>query len=224
MSKPKRGIDWKLHFIELLVVIIGISIAFALEGWSSDRKQKELENNYLNSLKADLQKDREDLQQVIDSTTVILGYVGEVFEYMFTRPVEDYRRHHITSGYLTTYFYPQSGTYISLVNSGDINVIQSFELKASLSDLYNVRYRELERVDDVLRNLVDNIIQPFMIDQIRFSMRRDGIEDDTPLKQNKTINMLGSLFNLLHARQESYKEMIGVCDELIAEVDKSLGS
>lgn len=225
MSNPKNKINWRLHFIELLVVIIGISIAFTLEGWSSDRKQKTLQVNYLNTLKADLQKDKEDLQTIIDSTNVILKNVGEVFQFIYTkRPVDAYKRHHITSSYLATYFYPQNGTYVSLINSGDINVIQDFDLKASLSDLYNVQYREVGRIDNVIKNLVDNMLQPFVINEITFSMTRDGIEDDTPLKQNKTVNMLGSFFNLLSARQRTYEQMKGICDELIASIDESLGS
>ena len=68
----KKKVEWRLHFIELLVVIIGISIAFTLEGWSSDRKQEKLQTNYLNSLKSDLEKDKEDFQSIIDSTNVIL--------------------------------------------------------------------------------------------------------------------------------------------------------
>ena len=225
MSKPKNKINWRLHFIELLVVIIGISIAFTLEGWSSDRKQKTLQTNYLNSLKADLEKDKEDLQTIIDSTNVILKNVGEVFQFIYSKsPVDAYKRHHITSSYLATYFYPQNGTYVSLINSGDINVIEDFDLKASLSDLYNVQYREVGRIDNVIRNLVDNMLQPFVINEIKFSMTRDGIDDDTPLKQNKTTNMLGSFFNLLSARQRTYEQMIAVCDELIAGIDESLGS
>ena len=220
----KKKVEWRLHFIELLVVIIGISIAFTLEGWSSDRKQQKLQTNYLNSLKADLEKDKEDFQNIIDSTNVILKNVGEVFQYIYTkRPVEVYRRHHITSSYLATYFYPQNGTYVSLINSGDINVIDNFELKASLSDLYNVQYREIERMDNVIRNLVDNMLQPFVINEIKFSMTRDGIEDDTPLKTNKTINMLGSFFNLLSARQEAYKGMMETCDALIAQLEENKG-
>lgn len=218
----KRGIDIKTHFIELLVVIIGISIAFALEGWSSNRKERRLETNYLNSLKADLEKDKEDLQVLIDSTSVILKYVGEVFQYVYSnQPATVYRRHHMTSGYLTSYFYPKNGTYVSLINSGDISVVKSFELKAALSDLYNIEYMELARIDNVIRKLVDDTIQPYILDHIEFSITKDGIEDDAPLKNNKVINMLGSLFNLLSNRQIVFKEMIGKCDELIAQVEKA---
>lgn len=211
---------WKEYIAELLVVIVGITIAFTLENYSNSKKLDRLEVNYLNSLKSDLQKDKEDLQLIIDSTNVILRHVGEVFQFNYeNRPLKEYKRHHITSSYLATYFYPQNGTYVSLINSGDVNVIKDFKLKTALSDLYNIEYQEIQRMDNVIRNLVDNIIQPYVINNIRFSFDRDGIEDVTPLKQNKSINMLGSFFNLMSARQQAYQEMIVKCDSLISMIN-----
>lgn len=211
----KQKISWKLHLIELVVVIIGISIAFALEGWSESKKRNTLEQNYLASIEVDIDKDVNDLQKIVDSTQVIIKHLSEVFQFSFQKvPLERYKRHHVTSSYLANYFYPQNGTYLSLINSGDINVIKDFELKAALSDLYNVKYKELERMDQVLKNLADNRIQPYMIENIRFSFARDGIEDATPLTSNKAFNLLGSFFNLLSDRQQEYAAMIKRCKEL----------
>ncbi len=211
----KQKISWKLHLVELVVVIIGISIAFALEGWSESKKRNKLEQDYLSSIQVDILKDIDDLKKVNDSTQQIIRYIGEVFQFTFQKaPLESYKRHHVTSSYLATFFYPQNGTYLSLMNSGDINVLKDFELKAALSDLYNVKYKELERMDQVLKNLADNRIQPYMIDNIRFSYDRDGIEDSAPLTSNKAFNLLGSFFNLLNNRQQEYTTMIQRCEEL----------
>ena len=221
----KQSIQWRNYIIELLVVIIGISIAFMLEGWSAGKKQDTLERNYLNSLKSDLLKDKEDLQEIMDSTTVLIKNVGTAFQLIYgKRPDSEFRRHHVTSTYLATYFYPQNGTYVSLINSGDISVVKDFELKKSLSNLYNIEYQEMERVDNVVRNLVDNMLHPYMINNVEFSITRDGIESADPLKANRCINMMGSYFNLLSYRQQHYQALLAKCDALIAEVEKAIGS
>lgn len=51
----KQKIHWKNHFMELLVVVIGITIAFILENWRQERASSELEQKYLTSFKDDLQ-------------------------------------------------------------------------------------------------------------------------------------------------------------------------
>ncbi|MFY0592156.1 DUF6090 family protein [Roseivirga sp.] len=218
----KQKISWKLHFIELIVVIIGISIAFTLEGWSDSKKERRLEKNYLNSIKSDLEKDKADLKVIYDSTSTVLRYVGEVFYFVGSQaPVESYKFHHATSGYLATHFYPKNGTYTSMVNSGDLNLIQDFELRAELSGLYNVAYKEIERADKVIQNLSDNHIQPYIISNVQFTRdkTRDGILDDAPLKTNKAFNLLGSYYNLLSGRQSAYQNMINKCDSLIAKIN-----
>lgn len=220
MEKPK--ISFRQHFLELIVVIIGITIAFTLEGLSDSKKERKLEANYLNSIQADLMKDKADLRLIIDSTNVVLRYVGDVFGFVGQNaPVESYRYHHATSGYAASHFYPKNGTYTSIINSGDLGLIRDFDLKSALSDLYTVDYKELERADDVIKNLSDNLIQPYIIKNIRFKTNRneDGILDDAPLKKNEAINMLGSYYNLLSGRQEAYRKMIVQCDSLIAMIN-----
>lgn len=219
----KQKISFRQHFIELIVVIIGISIAFTLEDYSSSKKERQLEANYLNSIQRDLGKDKDDLQQIIDSTNVVLQYVGEVFQFVYQdAALESYKYHHATSGYMATHFYSNNGTYLSIINSGDLDLIRDFDLRAALSDLYTVDYRELERSDEVIKKLSDNTIQPYIIENVKFKMIRgdDGIEDDAPLKTNLAINMLGSYFNLLSGRQEAYQKMIVKCDSLISLIDE----
>ncbi|MCE7990564.1 MAG: hypothetical protein HEP71_01235 [Roseivirga sp.] len=221
MSKQK--IQWRTHFIELLVVIIGISIAFALEGWSERRKNRELEINYLQSLKTDLLQDKTDMQVVLDSSDVILRYINETFVYLFSnRETEAFKRHHITSTYTAPYFYPKNGTYISLVNSGNLNLIRDFEIKSSLADLYDVQYEEIARVDGVIRNLVDNMIYPYVIENVKFSATRDGVDDVVALRENKAINLMGSYLNFLNTRKSGYLEVDQKRELLLEKIDQQI--
>lgn len=221
MSKNK--IQWRTHFIELLVVIIGISIAFALEGWSEKSKNKELEINYLQSLKTDLLQDKTDMQAVLDSSDVILKYVNETFIYLFSnRETEAFKRQHITSTYTAPYFYPKNGTYISLVNSGSLNLIRDFDIKSSLADLYDVQYQEIARVDGVIRNLVDNMIYPYVIENVKFSAMRDGVDDVTALRKNKAINLMGSYMNFLNTRKSDYLQVGQKRGLLLEKIDTQI--
>ena len=215
----KSGKTWSSYFLELLVVIVGITIAFTLDRWSNTKKEQDLELSYKASLVTDLEKDVDALKLVMDSTETIIRYVSEVFQFNYSNaPLDSYTRYHVVSSYLTSYFYPQNGTYVSLVNSGDISVIKDFELKKQLSDHYNVKYKEIERIDNVIKNLVDNIVQPYVIDYVEFSPIKDGIEDAKPLKTNKAINMLGSVFNLLKQRQIVYDSIRADAEKLVKRV------
>jgi hypothetical protein len=50
-----RQADYGTLFLELFVVVVGILIAFQIEGWAEERRERSLERDYLVRLKADLQ-------------------------------------------------------------------------------------------------------------------------------------------------------------------------
>lgn len=221
MKSPSKKLSAIL--LEIFIVIVGISIAFTLDNWSNDRKQQALERKYKASLIQDLEKDMTDLEAIIDSTQTIINYVGEIFEFSFANANDSvYRRHHITSTYLANYFYPQNGTYVSMVNSGAFSLIDEFEIRQALSDHYNVRLKELERMDEVVRNLADNMISPYMLENIQFDFQRDGIASATPLRSTKAINMIGSYYNLLSGRQQAYKKIMKESADLVKDIQNTL--
>lgn len=221
MKAPSKKLSAVL--LEIFIVIVGISIAFTLDNWSNDRKQHALERKYKVSLIRDMEKDRTDLEAIIDSTQTIINYVGEIFEFSFANADDSlYRRYHITSTYLANYFYPQNGTYVSMVNSGAFSLIDEFDIRQALSDHYNVRLKELERVDEVVRNLADNMISPYMLEHIQFDFQRDGIASATPLRSTKAINMIGSYYNLLSGRQQAYKKIMKESADLVKDIQNTL--
>lgn len=221
MSKKK--ISWRLHFVELIVVIIGITIAFTLEGISDKNKEQQLEEAYLASLKSDIQRDIDEIRLVIDSSLVIRQILNETFQYAYSgQKVEVFKRHHITSTYTPPYFYTKNGTYLSLVNSGNLNVLKNFEIKSDLADLYEVSYGEIVRLDSFLKKLVDDMIYPYMIKNIEFSGFRDGIESADPLRNNEVTNLLGSYGNFIRIRNETYEKTITECQAILTKLNQEL--
>lgn len=221
ISMAKSKINWGNYFIELLVVIIGISIAFALENVSKSNKNSKEEGLYVQALQEDLKKDIAQLESIVDSSKVLINYTSEVFQFIYSNaPTERFKRNHIVSSYATPYFKTNNGTYLSLINSGDLKILSDFELRSALTDLYNVQYGEIERMDLFIRSLVTDIIYPYVLEEITFAQRRDGIEDASPLKTNKAINLLGSYFNFLSGRIETIEKVIEHCKEVESLLNK----
>ena len=206
---------WKEYLAELLVVIVGITIAFALENYSKEKKDKDEQTLYLNAISADLNKDIAHIESLIDSSKVLMQHVTEVFQFNYTQAAtEQFKRHHITSTYTVPYFKSNNGSYLSLINSGDMKIIESFELRNAITDLYTVWYTEIERMDAFIQNLVNEMIYPYMLDNIAFEGRRDGIRDASPLRNNKAMNLLGSYYNFLDQRIKECERVLVKCREV----------
>jgi hypothetical protein len=65
MNKTK--IEWKNHFVELVVVFVGITLAFILNNWRESYKDKNLEKKYLASFYSDISTDINSLDSLISS-------------------------------------------------------------------------------------------------------------------------------------------------------------
>ncbi|WP_323756594.1 DUF6090 family protein [Roseivirga sp.] len=224
MAKSK--INWLNHFIELLVVVIGISIAFGMENWAEKRRDREAQINYLTSLKDDITNDNTELNRILDSSQVLNGNIDFLMRYVYASgPLEDLKYGHITSTYAAPYFNAKDGTYHSLVNSGSLDMISNYELRASITDLYNFHYDEISKADDFIHDLVNGQIYPYMIENIQFGNAQFGqneILDDTPLKNNRVRNMIGSYTNLLKEREVIYRLTSNKCDSLLKGINVEL--
>ncbi|GHE72402.1 MULTISPECIES: DUF6090 family protein [Roseivirga] len=223
MAKTKAQSKLKPYILDLIVVIAGISIAFALDNYSENRKQQQEEVLYLQALRDDLKQDKANLNRVVDSSKVLIQNVSETFQFLFSRqPLQKFQIKHITSTYTAPYFFGNTGTYSALINSGDLQIISSFELRNQLATHYNVSYTELHRIDDFIKNLVDNHLYPYMLKNIAFQQGTNGIRDTKPLLENEAINLMGSYYNFLLTRNKIYDQVIQRCDSLIANINIEL--
>ena len=219
----KEPIDWRNHLIELLVVIIGISIAFALNNWSEGNKEKQSERDHLQSLITDLETDIATLQSHVDSMNAIRNKTMQLFGILYSPgdPKTRLEHAHITAFYSVTYFKPKSSTYNAILASGNFELIRDYGLRSAISELYNVHYEELADMDRFVRNLVDTNIYPFMLKHIEFS--RTGLSDHSPLMTTEFTNLSGSFVNIMERRKQVYEEIRQRSEELRTRIEAYLG-
>lgn len=221
MSENRK--KWTAYFLELLVVIIGISIAFALENWNESKKRTENEVNYLSSLKTDIEEDVTEIQTIMDSSQVLIQHISTLFGLLY-RPEagEQIQIHHVTSTYTAPYFNAKDGTFTSLLNSGALGIIENYQLKSQISNLYNVHYDELERLDEFVKDLVNTQIYPYMLAEIQFNPNGQGIMATAPLMTVKSINLIGSYWNFLRKRNDEYQRVKDQCEKVLQEIESEL--
>jgi hypothetical protein len=63
----RNKIDWRNHFVELIVVFIGITLAFMLNNWRENNNNQEMAEKYLNSFRNDIAYDHTQLDSIINS-------------------------------------------------------------------------------------------------------------------------------------------------------------
>ncbi len=129
---------------EIVLVVIGILIALSINNWNGEKKEAEVEKQYMISLLSDLAKDRSDLISNVEFGPIPVIYNDSLFSELQKRPLQgrEKRIHHFlllfTNGLLISY---HDRTISQLRNSGGFGLIDKQEISDAVQD-YDVYMRE----------------------------------------------------------------------------------
>ncbi len=134
----KLRLDWRYGISELAIVVVGVLIALAADGWAQRQADRELERSYLDDLMVDLRSDTAQLRAAIDlaADRAALGHaVLRAMDGDTILAAPDFvvalERHF----YFAFPAYSQA-TMSDLLSTGNLRLIEDRSLKRQLSEYY----------------------------------------------------------------------------------------
>lgn len=202
-----KNINWLDHFTNLLVVILGISIAFYLEGYRAEKENIAQERLYLESLIVDLEADLEALDTLLGINKMIIEATQNLSNATIKNTYSngaDIRNDVLIIQYNPP-LVPQQTTYESLKASGRMDLIGDFELRKTIVDLYEQYYRGTYQYDQVLDEHLREFMKPFHMKHIRFT--NSSVVEHDFLKNLEFQNIIFSYRYLFNSKNEFYKKV-----------------
>lgn len=136
LESNQMGKYFKYAIGEILLVVVGILIAFQVNSWNENRKSKAKEQLYLTSFQNDLVKNAAELQRVIDKTNRVMKMADTLLK-VKNDEVTDFSDRNFTSWIFAssgfTIYQAKGGTVKSLIASGDLNVVTNDSLRLALA-------------------------------------------------------------------------------------------
>jgi hypothetical protein len=218
--KKKRKLDWKSKLIDLLIVIIGITIAFQLNNINEKNKSKEKEKDYLKSFYKENQENESSLSLALEFTQTTKKDIDSLKKILLSRNYHDDKVKNLSARLMATSdFNPSTLTMENIIASGDFELIVNLELREKLIDTYN-SYKNISQLEGILSNYVDEYITPFFFENVRFS-------DFTSLNQNfinnpKFENIVIGYDVLLTQKISGYeksKQKLKALNQLLANIN-----
>lgn len=146
-------ISWPNKLIDLIVVIAGVTIAFALTNWQQGSQAEAKQHRYLTLLRNDLVKDRDvlvedmkGLREQIHKCNRLLALTKE------KDPKPDSLNYLLTGIMSQATFSPNNFTFQAIGQSGDISGIDDVDLMRELSELYLGTYPSIKEVERIALN------------------------------------------------------------------------
>jgi hypothetical protein len=133
-----QKINWPQAIAEVVLIIAGILIALAVEGWWEDRQEREAEINYLQALKSDFEANRKSLEAAIEKQEEIVNAGDEVLNLIKGGLDEESSDEFFSKVGNTVYFFknwtPVNGTYGDLISSGRLLYVRNGRLRSELAE------------------------------------------------------------------------------------------
>lgn len=211
-----KSVNWKYTFGEILIVIIGITIAFSMNKCAEDRRDSSQRQQYLVSLKNDVEADKAELQLIVEALQKKITTIDRILPVLNT---DSLHKMSVVGDIFSisniVNFSSKDVTYQTLINSGDLKLIDDFDLKTAIEAhyaIYKVMLKDYERQENIHKMyLGDYFIYNTNFDA--FTKGTFGFEDEKLLKN--IIQSMNGSFNL---KLKATRSGIRSCDSLLTRL------
>lgn len=179
--KSNVNIDWQSKIIDLLIVIVGITIAFKLNTWNESRKTDSKSQNYLENFQEENNANLANLVSALEFSELIEEDIDSLQQILLSKNYTDKRIETLSSSMMgLASFNPSTTTMENIMASGEFELIKNIELRKNIISTYNA-YKTTKQLEQLLTDYVNTYLTPYFIDNVRFkdfsSIHSNYIED-----------------------------------------------
>ncbi|PHR12773.1 MAG: hypothetical protein COA40_07795 [Aequorivita sp.] len=214
MGKIKwiQDIDWKSKLIDLLIVIIGITIAFQLNNFNEANKAKTKESVYLKSFSEENSKNEASLTEALEFAQKTKNDIDSLKQTLLSKNYSSEEVKNLSVSMMSlSDFHPSTVTMENITESGDFELIGDFEYREKLIDVYNA-YKTTSQLEAILADYVNEYVTPFFFENIRlrdFTFLQNNFIDN-PVFETIVIGYDALLTQKINGYKENLEKLKGL--------------
>ena len=215
-----KKLNWQYAFGEILIVILGISIAFSMNKCAEDKQNKSQKLQYLTNIINDIETDKQSLETNIVALDNKIKTTSEILPVLNTNsPNKRQIIGKIFSVASISNFSPKDITYQTLINSGDLKLIDDFNIKTAIEGHYSF-YDDMLKAYERQENIHKQYLGNYLIEHADYDAMQKGgfgFENEKLLK-----NIIQSMQGSFQLKLEASKQGVKSCDSLLTILHKAL--
>lgn len=204
MKKFIKSIDWKSKILDLLIVIIGITIAFRMNTWKEDFNCLQTEKYYVESFLRENNKNRDALLNCISFCDSVSRNIDTLRYLLRTNEKNDWWLKRLTLSMTAQGNYTPSTTIMNSISAAsEFATIRDPDLREQIISTYNAHEATL-KMQNILSEFVTSQVTPFLWQNIRYSTSLYGSYN---FRKDPIFENLVNGYQLLLQRQiEGYRK------------------
>ena len=206
---------------EILLVMVGISLAFQLDNWNEERIKLNTAKGHYKNIKDQISSDKILIEGQITYNTAFL----EMFDYA-NKLIETNNRTQLDTlgvivGNLTQYsdFNKEGNIYETMVNSGEIKLLKNLDVVNGLRILEE-KYHYMNRMEKIHYDAMIMYVVSSITEIIKFS--NGEVIDEEALFSVQFQNLILSILQIMEEKDQVYKEALNEIANLTHFLDQEL--
>lgn len=227
IAEALRRQEWATVFVEFVLVVAGILIAFQIQSWNEGRVAKKNEHALLTAMRAELADDVVSYaaavtarQRVVERGKILVAHLRAGEPYTEALDAEFGLMYGVNT------FTVNRASYESLKSQG-MGLISNTELRTTIVNAYEKDYRSVEYAIDVERGIIFDIMRPHFLakfQHLEFGQSATPMDYQALLADIELINILDYRVEvLIQADLRFFEQAISRAEALIAAIDVELG-
>jgi len=219
-------IDWQSKIIDLLIVIVGISIAFKLNTWNESIQSNIESKNYLESFYEENSTNMSQLNSALEFSKTHKSNIDTLQQILLSGNYTDGRIENLSASLMILASYnPSTTTMDNIIASGEFELIKNIELRKRIIKTYNP-YKKTKQLENLMTDYVNQYVTPYFFEHVRFSnfssLDNEFVKD--PKFENVVIGYGVLLNQQLQGYQSNLEKINGLNKKLLAEnvIQKSI--
>ncbi|WP_445749367.1 DUF6090 family protein [Polaribacter sp.] len=192
MEKNKTGKYLKYAIGEIVLVVIGILIALQINTWNQNKQDSKQEKQILSQLIKEYESNLQQINEKIYLRNETLNSCFKLLEYRksdFKEIQVDSVDNHLFRISIRPTFDPELSVSNELINSGKLYILQNEELRNYIS-AYSSFLSELSEEEQVILELTENRLIPFLIENYQVGRMMMVLLDDKELRAKITMGKI----------------------------------
>ncbi len=167
--KLNLNIDYKSKIIDLLIVIIGITIAFKLNTWNESITTNLEAKDYIESFYEENITNETNLSSALEFSESNKKDIDTLKQILLSKKYDDRRIKILAASMMGLANYsPSITTMENITASGEFKLIKDIELRKQIINTYNL-YNVTLKLEYLLSDYVNKYVTPFFFENVRFS-------------------------------------------------------
>ena len=191
---------------EIILVIIGILIALAINEHSNNEKKLELRNSYINQLNNEADRNLKKLSVLNNEANQMLKDLNTIFKLLLDKDYDNPKL--ATKSFfliVSKKFFPVTITYENLKFSGDVKLFDDLNLRNTISETYET-FIPIEKLEASEQQAIEAYYENFLMPKVQF--RNMGITSESYGKDIYFENMVLTRMTTIAQNKEAYTNAI----------------